>query len=118
MKEKERKGAVEMNSGALVIHGVMILLFVLLGVLFAKGKGAGLIAGYNTMPQWEKEQIDERKLCTYMARLMFLLAACWLVLTLGEAVDAQWLFWLGLVLFLAACFGGVIYMNTGNRIEK
>ena len=50
----------------LVIHGAVVGLLVILGILFLKGKGAFLIAGYNTASKAEKEKIDEKKLCKYM----------------------------------------------------
>lgn len=102
----------------LLIHGSIILLFLLLGILFRLGKGAVLIAGYNTAPQREKEQIDEKKLCKYMSNLMFVLAACWAIVASSEIFHKLWLVYLGLGLLLAAVFFGVIFLNTGNRIQK
>ena len=64
----------------LAIHLGMTLMLVILGIVFSKGKGAFLIAGYNTASKAEKQKTDEKKLCKFMGRLMFLLAACWLVL--------------------------------------
>ena len=53
------------------IYLAMTGLFVLLGVVFAAGKGTGLIAGYNTASAEEKENYDKKKLCKAMSRLMF-----------------------------------------------
>lgn len=102
----------------LIIHGLCIALFLVLGVVFSSGKGAFLIAGYNTASKAEKEQIDEKKLCNYMAKLMFALAACWAVVASGTAFHAKWLFFLGQGLFFAVITGGVIWLNTGNRLKK
>lgn len=102
----------------LIVHGVCIALFVILGFVFRAGKGSFLIAGYNTASKAEKEKTDEKKLCWYMSGLMFLLAACWLVLAAGTLIGRMWLFWLGFALFLVVCIGGVIYMNTGDRLKK
>ena len=60
------------------IYLAMTGLFVLLGVVFAAGKGTGLIAGYNTASAEEKANYDKKKLCKAMSRLMFALAGCWL----------------------------------------
>ena len=57
----------------LAIHLVMTGSFVLLGVVFASGKGTGLIAGYNTATAEEKANYDKKKLCKAMSRLMFAL---------------------------------------------
>ena len=102
----------------LVINIVVVVLFLVLGILFAKGKGLRLVAGYNTMSEKEKENVNPKVLCKYMARLMFLLAACWCVLSVGMEIEKMWLFWVGFGLFLAVAMIFVIYMNTGNRLKK
>ena len=61
----------------LAIHCGMILLFLLLGLVFSQGKGAFLIAGYNTASQAEKAKYDEKALCRCMGKLMFALAGTW-----------------------------------------
>lgn len=102
----------------LVVNLVMIALFVLLGVLFARGKGLDLIAGYNTLSAREKEKYDKEKLCKAMSRMMFLLAGTWAVAAAGDVFHTKSLYWVGMTLFLAVVIGGVIYMNTGNRCKK
>lgn len=102
----------------LAIHCGMILLFLLLGLVFSQGKGAFLIAGYNTASEAEKAKYDEKALCRCMGKLMFALAGTWAPIALSALLDRMWLLWLGLVLFLAVCLGGVIYMNTGSRFRK
>ena len=101
----------------LVIHGWVLLMFIGLGFLFRKGKGAFLIAGYNTAPKAARDKIDEKKLCHYMSRLMFALGACWVVLAAGTVLEAVWLFRVGFGLFLAVSLGGVLYINTGGRLR-
>lgn len=44
----------------LAIHLVMIMVFVILGVIFLNGKGAFLIAGYNTASKAEKKKLMKR----------------------------------------------------------
>ena len=60
----------------LVVHLIMIVVLILLGILFYFGKGADLIAGYNTLPAEKKAEYDVKKLCKYMSKLMFALAVC------------------------------------------
>lgn len=102
----------------LIVHIVILLLFLLLGVLFWRGKGAALIAGYNTMPPREKERYDEKKLCRFMAKFMFALAACWAVAASSELFHAMILMQVGMALFFAVTFAGVIYANTKERFKK
>ena len=102
----------------LAIHLVMIMVFVILGVIFLNGKGAFLIAGYNTTSKAEKQKTDEKKLCSFMGKMMFILAGCWLVIASSEIFKAMWLLWVGLCLFFVVCVGAVIYMNSGNRFKR
>ena len=102
----------------LAVHLTFTGLFCLLGVIFSFGKGASLIAGYNTSSSAEKQKINETKLCKAMAKLMFTLAACWLVVASSEIFKKMFLLWLGLLLFIAVIIIAVIYMNTGDRFKK
>ena len=102
----------------LAIHLVMIMVFVILGVIFLNGKGAFLIAGYNTTSKEKKKKTDEKKLCSFMGKMMFILAGCWLVIASSEIFKAMWLLWVGLCLFFVVCVGAVIYMNSGNRFKR
>ena len=97
-----------------IVNSCILLLFILLGLLFASGRGAGLIAGYNTMSAREKEKYDKKKLCKAMAKLMFALGACWAVLGAGLIFQVKWLHWAGMILFFAAAIVGVILMNKND----
>ena len=102
----------------LIIHGIFVGLFLLLGLIFFNGKGPFLIAGYNTASKAEKEKIDEKKLCGYVGKLMFAFAVCFLILMSSDILGEMWLLWLGLALFFGVGIGGVIYINTGNRLKR
>ena len=102
----------------LAIHGFMAGTLVILGLVFRSGRGSFLIAGYNTASKAEKEKIDEKKLCRYVGKLMFLLAGCFLVIMASDLTGKMWLLWLGLALLFGTAIGGVIYLNTGDRLKK
>jgi hypothetical protein len=102
----------------LAVHLVIVAVFVILGIVFLNGKGSFLIAGYNTAAKAQKEKIDEKKLCNYTGKLMFVLAGCFLIIAASDIFGEMRLLWTGLVLFLAAAIGGVVFMNTGNRLQK
>lgn len=101
-----------------IVFGGIILLFFVLSAFFWSGKGAGLIAGYNTASPEEKNRMDGKALCRFMAKLMFFMGAVWCVVTAGLLLEIMALFWVGLTLFFAVIIGGVVYANTGNRFQK
>ena len=97
----------------LVIRLLVAASFLVLSVVFSRGKGTSLIAGYNTASPEEKARYDEKKLCRAMSRLMLVLALCWLVI----AASALWqpALWIGLALFVAAAIGGCIGIDRKCR---
>ena len=104
--------------GLLLVELAVITSFVGLGVLFSKGKGAFLIAGYNTMPRAKKERYDQRALCRFMGKLMFAIAGAWVPVALGAVLDVGWLYGVGIAAFLIVIVAGLIYANTGHRFQK
>ena len=102
----------------LIINIGAILLLAILGLVIRSGKGAFLIAGYNTASKEEKERTDEKKLCKAVGNLLLSLAACWIVPTVGIATGKMLIFWIGFALFIVVCITGVVYMNTGDRFRK
>ena len=101
-----------------IVNICIFVLFILLGLLFSSGRGAGLIAGYNTMSAREKEKYDKKKLCKAMAKLMFALGACWAVLAAGIISQVKWLHWVGMILLFAAAIGGAILINKNDHRYK
>ena len=93
-------------------------LFIVLGIVFLCGKGAFLIAGYNPLPSGGEAEIDEKKLTKFMGKLMFALAACWLVVASSEVFQTMLLFWIGFWLFVITTIVGVVYANTGDRFRR
>lgn len=57
------KTLAETATGPEWIIYVVGAIFVLLTILLLSGKGAGLIAGYNTASEEEKEKYNEKMLC-------------------------------------------------------
>ncbi|AUD13268.1 MULTISPECIES: DUF3784 domain-containing protein [unclassified Planococcus (in: firmicutes)] len=107
----------ELNSGALIIGGVALLL-VFLGFYMLQGKGAFLIAGYNTMPKEEKSIYDGPAMARFVGKLLFALAFSMLFWLAGMLLEKNWMFYIGVALFLGFTGGALIYMNTGGRFLK
>lgn len=100
------------------VHLFIAGLFFFLAILFFLGKGANLIAGYNTSSPQEKSKYDEKALCRFMGKLMLSLAGCFLLCGVAELFQTMALLWLGMALFLLLTVAGAIYANTGNRFRK
>jgi preprotein translocase subunit SecG len=101
-----------------VVHIVFALMFLLLGTVFMRGKGAFLIAGYNTSSKEEKAKYNEKALCVFMGRIMFLFVVCFLIMATSDLLNSMIPLWIGLALFFCIAIFAVIYANTGNRFRK
>ena len=101
----------------LALHVIVVFIFLLLGILFFKGKGTSLIAGFNTAPKSEKQSINVKKLTRFVGKLMFISARCWMIIILSDLIQSETLNLFGAVLFVVSMLSGVIYANTGNRFK-
>ncbi|RST71821.1 DUF3784 domain-containing protein [Siminovitchia acidinfaciens] len=101
-----------------IINLIMFILFFIFAVMLSKGKGAFLIAGYNTMSDREKAQYDEAALCKFMSNIMYGICLSILMWALSELLDNQALFVIGLILFIGIILFAVVYSNTGNRFKR
>ena len=102
----------------MIVMVVMVVLFFVLGLLLRSGRGSFLIAGYNTASQKEKDTIDEKKLCRYTGNLMFILAGCQMFFVFSLLLENKMLMWIGVAAFLISVVGGVVFLNTGDRLKK
>lgn len=101
-----------------IINMTILIPFLIFAVILSKGKGAFLIAGYNTKSDSEKAQYDETALCKFMGKIMYGICFSILLWGLSEALENQLLFILGLILFIIIVFFAIVYMNTGNRFKR
>ena len=97
----------------LAVFLVIAALFVVLGIIFALGKGANLIAGYNTASYEEKSKTDEKKLLKAMSIFMFVLAGCFLVSALSLVLHVKSLIWIGQALLY-----GFYNSEKGKRLYR
>lgn len=102
----------------MIVILLVIALFIALGVIFSKGKGAFLIAGYNSMPEEEKAKYDEVVLTKFMGKIMFALSFSMVFWLVSELVERQWIFYVGMVLFMVIMLYMLIFVNMSERFTK
>ena len=94
---------------------IAALLFLILGIVFACGKGTFLIAGYNTLPEEKKARYDAQIILKSMSWMMFSCVGCMAVGILGSIVDAPWLVVLGIVLTVPVIVFFLIRINRESK---
>ena len=96
-----------------ILLGINVPIMIGFGLLFLRGKGAGLVI--HSQREWHTLNVP--KLLRFMAYLMFALAAAWIPAMLGPLLDCMPLFWAGFGLFGAVAVAGAIFANT-KRFKK
>ncbi|MBO4444807.1 MAG: DUF3784 domain-containing protein [Bacteroidaceae bacterium] len=94
----------------MIICYILAAFFVVIAVVFLLGKGDELIAGYNTMSEEKREEIDIKRLRLLMAITMFFTAA--FCLYLPFIGDNSRLSLLSTGIFIAVTLIMVILANT------
>jgi hypothetical protein len=98
---------------ALIVSGVLGAAIIAMAIILLRGRGARLIAGFNTLPEREKRRYDQAGLCRFMGKILLGVGVLMLPMGFGlgwypfAAVPGL----IGLVIFAA------VYANTGNRFK-
>lgn len=90
------------------------LLFFALAFFMLQGKGAFLIAGFNTLSKEEQAKYDKARLTKFMGKLMLIIGICLVLM----AFDKAWLTYSSIAIMLLAITFALIYSNTGERFQK
>ena len=100
---------------AIVMAGIIFVALLVQSIFLINGKGAVLIAGYNTLPQEEKDRFDKRALCQFSGCMLLLINA----LVTGMVICiALYEFVIAVVCGVAlmiVVFSMVVYVNASKR---
>lgn len=102
----------------MILLVAIIILFSILSIALLMGKGAFLIAGYNTMSVAEKAKYDERALCRAMGVMMLGITGCLLLMIPTVTTNNQSLGIMATILMIGIIIVGLIYMNTSKKIKR
>ena len=91
---------------------------IILGIVLCCGKGAFLIAGYNTASSEEKAKYDEKALCRATGVLVLVIVGSVELLMLGAVLGMTSLEWVGGILFVLSTVFGLVYINKSKRFKR
>lgn len=97
------------------------LILLIVGWLIKYKKATWLISGYNTASKAKKNEYDVEKLTKAMGNFMFVFCGIFLVMAVVSLLfpeKADGITIIGFVVVTVALIGGVLYLNTGNRVKK
>ncbi|SDN63531.1 DUF3784 domain-containing protein [Alkalicoccus daliensis] len=101
-----------------IINLIGFITFFIIAVFLSKGKGAFLIAGFNTMSASEKDEYDKTALAKFMGKMMYGISFSLLLWAFSDIFNNQGLFIVGLILFIGIILFAIVYSNTGNRFKR
>ena len=96
----------------------VIAIFLILAILLLCGKGAFLIAGYNTMTKEEKEKYDSKALCKSTGKLMLSLVFCISLMLASEIFSLSFLRVIGGVGIPVCIIFYLIHARNGEKYRK
>ena len=79
----------DISNGPDWIMWVAFVILALMSIVLLTGRGAGLIAGYNTASKSEKSKYDEKKLCRVTGAGMSVITVLVLVI-IPQTVDSSY----------------------------
>lgn len=103
---------------ALCITAFLGAVIIAISVVMMCGKGAMLIAGFNTMPKKEREKYDVRALCKFVGGILLPVGITMPAVFLGGFYKLNWLIYLVIAIDVAIVIFAIVYANTGNRFRN
>ncbi|MBF8153030.1 DUF3784 domain-containing protein [Exiguobacterium sp. TBG-PICH-001] len=101
-----------------IVYFVILIPLLVFAIVLSKGKGASLLAGYNTLSESKKQDYDEVALCQFMGKIMYGVCFSILLIAGSELFEYQSLFSLGVMLLFILIVFAVVYSNTNDRFKK
>lgn len=103
---------------ALIVTGGLGLVVIALAAVLLSGRGAFLIAGYNTASKKEKEKYNEKALCRFIGGILLPIGLGLPAVALGSIYRIQWISSAFFILVIALVAFALVYSNTSKRLKK
>lgn len=102
----------------IIIYGIVVIPMVIAAIFLLRGKGAFLIAGYNTASKEKKSRFDEKALCRFTGGVLLGISFGTLLIAVGSYLEMAPLAYFGSAIIVLCSIAAVVYPNTGNRFLK
>jgi hypothetical protein len=108
----------DMSVTESIIWGIVLIPMVVMSIFLLCGKGAFLIAGYNTMSKEEQAKYDEKALCRSTGKFLLWITCCVMFLPFCIYSEDLWMTFCIVGIIMVSTIIFLIYANTGNRFHK
>jgi hypothetical protein len=109
-----------MEDGMVLVNLVGGVILLVIGAGVRVFRAGALVAGYNTLPPEEQARYDVERMTRYVGNMLMLAGGILLVFGIASLVAdlPTTVLWLSWGLFLVPIVGGLVYINTGDRLRK
>ncbi|MCL2873367.1 MAG: DUF3784 domain-containing protein [Defluviitaleaceae bacterium] len=97
---------------------IFSIIMLLMSLLLLSGRGAFLISGYNMMSKEAKANINEKKLCRDVGKMLLVVTLSMVLLFIGIHFKIDWLTLVGTALTIIVPLVGVVFFNKSRRYLK
>ena len=103
---------------ACIIIGIIMLLLIAMSIVLLMGKGAWLIAGYNTLGNEEKARYDSVALCKFIGKYLLSIGLLMPAIPVGGILEINWPAAVYIAYVIISVIFVIVYCNTGDRFKK
>ena len=99
-----------------IITGLLSAALIIMSLVLISGRGAFLIAGFNTMSANEKAKYDAGAMCKFIGKVLLPIG----ILTpfiMFKSISG-WYPWVYFAVVTGLSIFAAVYANTGNRFKK
>lgn len=107
----------DFSTGDDVVVWILIIVFAVVSLVLLSGHGSGLIAGYNTLTETEKNKYNKKRICRVMGIGMLIITILLLVTLLFEAVLPASFLYIVVGIVILDVIGMAKFMNTYGKIK-
>lgn len=101
-----------------LIFCIMAIAFALMGMLIRIGKANFLMGGFVRDFKHKKERYDLDALARFVAKVLYMCAVTFAIMSLGVVLDTKAITWAGIILFFGVMVYSAKYTEDESRFTK
>ncbi|MCL2004533.1 MAG: DUF3784 domain-containing protein [Planctomycetaceae bacterium] len=116
--KKEANVLKNMSVMESIIWGITLIPLLIISLYLLNGKGAFLMAGYNTMSRREQAKYDEKAWCRCIGKFTLWITCCVMLLPFAIHSEDIWMPFVVAGIIMVSVVVALIYVGTGKRFLK
>jgi len=101
-----------------IVMAIVVIPFLVISIIFLNGKGADMIAGFNTMSKEEQAKYDKKAMCRFTGVMTLASIFPVLLMPIGIFLGPTLMPLCLTLYYVIVVIGGLVYTNTSGRFLK